>query len=310
MIVERTGEVVPGFHVLGAAEAPVYLLEAPRPVLFDAGFACLGHLYAGHARQVLGQKTPAWLCLTHVHFDHCGAAAHLLEAFPGLTAAASARAAHILSRPGALDLMARLNRQAAQVVEAWRPGLTSPVEFAPFPVDRTLEEGQELDLGGGLGLKVLATPGHTWDFLSYYEPRQGILVCSEASGCAASGDHVISEFLVDFQAYLDNLERFLELEPRVLCQGHRLVYVGQGEVRRFLERSRRAAGEFRAWVDDLLDQEHGQVEAVVARVKAQEYDPRPHPKQPEPAYLLNLGARVSHLAGLRPRAAGPSEETA
>ena len=32
-------------------------------------------------------------------------------------------------------------------------------------------------------------------------------------------------------------------------------------------------------------------------VKAQEYDPRPHPKQPEPAYLINLEARVKHLAG-------------
>ncbi|MBI4797204.1 MAG: MBL fold metallo-hydrolase [Desulfarculus sp.] len=309
MIVDRTGEVVPGFHVLGAAEAPVYLMEAPRPVLFDAGFSCLGPLYAGHARQVLGQAPPAWLCLTHVHFDHCGAAAHLLEAFPGLTAAASAQAAHILSRPGALELMARLNRQSAQLVAAWRPGLVSPVEFKPFAVGRILEDSQELDLGGGLSLMVLATPGHTRDFLSYYIPQRGILVCSEASGCAAAGGHVISEFLVDYDAYLANFERFLELEPRVLCQGHRLVYVGQNEARGFLERSRQAAREFRAWVEDLLDQEHGQVEAVVARVKAQEYDPRPHPKQPEPAYLLNLGARVAHLAGLRPVTAGqPAKE--
>lgn len=309
MIVESTGQIVPGFHVLGAAEAPAYLLQAPRPVLFDAGFACLGPAYADHARRVLGHTPPAWLCLTHVHFDHCGAAAHLLEAFPGLQAAASARAAHILGRPGALDLMARLNRHSAQLVAAWRPGLASDVEFAPFALDRVLEDGQELDLGGGVVLRVLATPGHTWDFLSYHEPRQGILVCGEASGCAASGGHVISEFLVDYQAYLANFERFLELEPRVLCQGHRLVYVGQEEVRAFLERSRRAAVEFRAWVEELLDQEHGQVEAVVARVKAQEYDPRPHPKQPEPAYLLNLRARVSHLAGLRPAAAGPGKET-
>jgi hypothetical protein len=52
-------------------------------------------------------------------------------------------------------------------------------------------------------------------------------------------------------------------------------------------------------VDGLLDQEHGEVDRVVARVKAQEYDPQPQPKQPEPAYLLNLRARVSHLASLR-----------
>jgi hypothetical protein len=34
----------------------------------------------------------------------------------------------------------------------------------------------------------------------------------------------------------------------------------------------------------------------VARLKAEEYDGKPLPKQPEQAYLLNLGAQIKHLA--------------
>ena len=48
---------------------------------------------------------------------------------------------------------------------------------------------------------------------------------------------------------------------------------------------------------DLLTREKGDVGRVVELVKADEYDSRPEPKQPEPAYRINLEARVKHLAG-------------
>ncbi len=312
MIDTRGGEIEPGFHALGAVEVPCYLVDAPRPALFDAGFSCLGPRYAQAIRAVLGQTAPRWLFLTHMHFDHCGAASYLRQAFPGLLVAASARAAAIVQRPGALSLISQLNQTAAANLAGRYPELVPYEDFCPFTVDLVLEEGQELDLGGGLSARVLATPGHTWDFLSYYIPQRGILICSEAGGCAYPSGEVVSEFLVDFQSYLANIERFLTLGPRMLCQGHRLIYVGQDEVRRFLERSRQAATSFKAWVEGLLDQEHGEMERVVARVKAQEYDPQPQPKQPEPAYLLNLRARVSHLARLRgvPEAGRPKEQGA
>jgi hypothetical protein len=44
--------------------------------------------------------------------------------------------------------------------------------------------------------------------------------------------------------------------------------------------------------------EHNDVDKVVNRIKQEEYDPNPGPKQPETAYLLNLRTRVNHLAGL------------
>jgi hypothetical protein len=46
----------------------------------------------------------------------------------------------------------------------------------------------------------------------------------------------------------------------------------------------------------LLDEENGQVEKVAERIKSEEYDPHPGPKQPEQAYLLNIQAKVKHLA--------------
>jgi glyoxylase-like metal-dependent hydrolase (beta-lactamase superfamily II) len=298
MILRDVGPAGPGFHVLGWAQVPSYLLDAPRPALFDAGLACLGRAYARDARAVLRDRPPAYLFLTHVHFDHCGAAAVLKQTFPGLTIAASARAAAILARPNALALMARLNQEGRARFANQRPELIGPEAFEPFAVDLVLADGQEIDLGDGTTLQVLATPGHTWDFLSYWIPERGVLVASEAVGCTDHTGYIVTEFLVDFETYLASVRRLLQLPARVLCQGHTEVFTGP-DVRPRLERTLTAALEFREWVERLLDEEQGDEERVAMRVKAGEYDRRPQPKQPEPAYLLNLRARVAHLAGLR-----------
>jgi glyoxylase-like metal-dependent hydrolase (beta-lactamase superfamily II) len=295
MIFSTTGQAAPGFWVLGTAQVPSYLFTGQRPALVDAGFSCLGPLYQQDADQVLGGRPPALLLLTHVHFDHCGAAAWLKRAYPGLVIAASARAAQIVQRPNALALMERLSQQAAEAMRAWGQNPSPEAAFAPFAVEMILEDGQEVDLGQGRVLQVLHTPGHTWDFLSYHLPAEGILVASEAVGCADSAGKVVTEFLVDFDAYLESLNRLAALKPRVLAQGHRVVYTGQ-DAADYLARAQAAAPVFKALVERLLYEHHGDVEKVVGVIKAQEYDPTPVPRQPEPAYLINLTARVSRLA--------------
>lgn len=305
MRIDRIGTIVPGFHVLGSPEVPSYLLEAPQAALFDAGYSCLGKVYARETRKILGPKAPSWLFLTHVHFDHCGAVAYLKQAFPGLRVAASQRAKEIMQRPGALALMEQLSQHVAQVVAPRLTDETDLPPFGPFEVEEVLTDGQEVDLGGGLTVRVLATPGHTRDFLSYFIPGPDILICSEGAGCGDPQGYVVSEFLVDYQAYLDSIHRLVELKAKVLCQGHGCVYTADS-VPEFLKNSLACALDYKVWVERLLDEEHGDQERVVQRIKAQEYDPRPFPKQPEPAYLLNLGARVKHLAALRQAAANQS----
>lgn len=298
MIFTDMGEVVPGFHVLGNSHTPSYLLDGPRPVLFDGGMSFLADLYVEHARQVLGDRTPEILFLTHVHFDHCGAAAALLEAFPGLRAAASSRAAEILRRPRALALMESLNEEVRSLAPAIGVTRLAAAPFRPFSVDWELTDGDEIDLGGGQSVRVVATPGHTRDFLSYYVPERRILVASEAVGCAHRSGRPMVEFIADYDAYLASIRQLRELDVEVLCQGHEKVYVGR-DVRDYFDRSIEAAETYRRRVEELLDTEGNDAARVVRRIKAEEYDPLPDPKQPEPAYLLNTEARVRVLASRR-----------
>jgi hypothetical protein len=48
-------------------------------------------------------------------------------------------------------------------------------------------------------------------------------------------------------------------------------------------------------VEEFLIQENGDIDQTVSRVKAVQWDNRPWPKQPEPAYILNTRQRVKTI---------------
>jgi glyoxylase-like metal-dependent hydrolase (beta-lactamase superfamily II) len=274
---------------------PIYLLDGAQPVIFEAGLACLGRIYAEATQSVLGNRQPEFLFLTHVHYEHCGATSYLKGVFPALQVAASSQAAQIIKRPNAQRLMRTLSQNAAPLVSGVKKNKLLTEPFQPFDIDLILTDGQVIELKGGLSVQVLATPGHTRDLLSYYIPEKRILIATEAVGCADRTGHIVTEFLVDYESYRTGLERLAALDVEVLCQGHHFVYVGAA-VKDFLARSIESTEQFKTRVEELLRTEGGSVERVVARIKAEEHDGKPLPKQPEKAYLLNLTAQVKHLA--------------
>jgi 2-aminobenzoylacetyl-CoA thioesterase len=299
MLFTSTGQVKDGFHVSGLSVYPVYLLDCQWPVLFDGGVACAGAVYLEAIRSVLGERQPRILFITHVHWDHCGAVSYLKRRFPELQVAASQRAGRILERRNATEQIRRMNDGAERIVMGL-PGvdasrLTSEA-FETFAVDTELTDGERIELGDDITVEVLATPGHTRDHISYYVPREKILIAAEASGCLDSMGNVMTEFLADYDSYMASLERMAALPAEILCQGHRIVFVGRDEVRSFLARSLASAVRFRDRVYELLDTEAGDADRVVRRIKAEQWDANPGIKQPEAAYLLNLTAQVTHLA--------------
>jgi len=301
MIFGTTGPVDRDFHVTGFAWSPAYLLSGATPVVFEAGFYCMGPLYARDIRKVLGNRNPSYLFLTHVHYDHCGAAAYFKKTFPGLRICASRRASEILSRPNAINLMTSLSRNFTRLAAA-SPAIDGNAilhtAFEPFGIDIVFADEEVFSIDPSLSVRVMFTPGHTRDMLSYYIPERKILIATESAGCRGQTGQIISEFLVDFDAYIVSLKRLAALDVDIFCQGHHFVYTGT-DVKEFFDASLEAAFAFRGRVMELLAVEKNSVEKVIERIKQEEYDPNPGPKQPEKAYLLNLKTRVAHLAGKR-----------
>jgi 2-aminobenzoylacetyl-CoA thioesterase len=291
---DQTGIIADDFYVVGNATVPVYLMDGPVPVLFDAGLTALGLVYEADIKKILGNRSPGYLFLTHSHFDHIGAAAHLKAVYPTMNIAGSERTQHILHSDKAIHLIRDLNQEARESLEGLSGISSCKDPFEPFDLDLKLKGGETINLDSGCHIEVMNTPGHTWDFMTYWVPEKKILIASEAVGCDDGAGYIFTEFLVDYDAYVRSLSGLVQLEADILCQGHRLVFTGP-DARAHMHLSLEQAPRFLSMVQKFLKEEHGDIERTVARVKAVEWDPKPWPKQTESAYVINTRIRVNTI---------------
>ena len=290
MVVDQIGEIAYGIYMLGHRAMPVFLVDGDRPALFDAGLAFLGPVYARQIRRVLNDRQPAWCFLTHSHFDHCGAVAYLKSQFPQMKVVCSKKAADVFGRPNAISLISDLNHFAAGMAVdlGIDPGDT---HFEPFGVDATAGEGDCFEISPDITVHAMETPGHTWDFLSYFVPHRKLLVASEALGTPDETGYIVTDCLVDYDVHYQSMQRLSTLDVETLCLGHIYSCTGS-DARRHVVESLVQSRRFRHMVEQFLEAENGDIPAVMNRVKAIEWDGKPGLRQPEPAYVLNLEARV------------------
>ena len=90
------------------------------------------------------------------------------------------------------------------------------------------------------------------------------------------------------------MSRLSEVEYEVLCLGHRQALNGQ-DANNYFQKSMNHCRDFLNLVETSLIEEGGDVQKVIARIRAIEYDPVQGPKQIELAYLLNLEAKVKAI---------------
>ncbi len=292
MIIKNNSKITDGLYLLGPSLFQIFLLTDHHSALIDAGLCCLGRRYIKEVEEILGNSKPDFCLLTHVHWDHCGAVPVFKQFFPKLKVVSSQLGKEILERPRAKQLIQELNQAAG--IEIWHQisGVNPNEEFEPFAIDQVLGDGDTVTLGAEVTFQAMATPGHTRDNLSYYVPEKKILFCSEVAGIPVTNDYILTESLVDFDQYINSLQRLANLEVEVLCFGHYGVYTGK-DAKCYFPRALNYAYFFKNWVNRCLHEENKDIDRVVQRIKAKEYDPLPNPKQPEQAYILNLKAKIS-----------------
>ncbi len=291
MIIKSTGKICENFYVVRSPIAPVYLLAGPDPVLFDGGFTALTLQYETGIKEILKGRDPAYLFLTHSHFDHIGAAGHLQKTWPALRIGGSEKCCEILSKQSAVKLIRDLNAEGTKSFK--KMGIQPLYEhrFEPFDIDIIVRSGTELAVSSDISVIPMNTPGHTWDFMSYWMPEKKIFIASEAVAIFESDGHIQPEFLVDVDAYLDSLEKIKALAPEILCAGHHVVFTKE-DARDHIQKTIQATNDFLSMTKDLLAKNKDDIDRVVSKIKAMEWDIRPWPKQSESAYLLNTRQRV------------------
>jgi len=157
--------------------ASTYLLVGDRVALFDTGPTTVIEHVLDAVREI-GYEPEEIDCLvfSHIHVDHAGAAGSLCRRYPRLRALAHERGVPHLANPS--KLVESMRRVFGENAERWY-GAVEPVPEAQLA---PLADGDVIDLGRGVRLRVVHTPGHAVHHLSLFEEKSGALLAGEALG--------------------------------------------------------------------------------------------------------------------------------
>ena len=294
MIKENNGKIADRLYAIGNPSLPAFLLLGEKPALFDAGMTFMGPTYLKELKTHLGDAGHLRsLLLTHSHYDHCGAAPFLKRKIPGLQVGASRLAAEILKRPNAVRLIQDLSRDPEEKSKHLIGD--ENVSFDSLEVDLPLADGEELSLGDGGPVRIIATPGHTRDALSFYFPEWKILIAGEAVGMFDRNFRIQPNFLSSYEDYLASLRKLEALDVQILLMGHFHALTGE-EARKHASESIKATGALKERIEILLGELGGEQEAVVKRIFKEDYEEGGAILQDEEPYRINLRAKVKVVA--------------
>jgi glyoxylase-like metal-dependent hydrolase (beta-lactamase superfamily II) len=207
---------VGGSELTSPEDAAVYLVcFGDSAALIDAG---CGYGQARLVNNISGYLTASakveFLFLTHCHYDHVGGAEAVRRHYGCKIVAHELDAVY-------------LERGNSEVTAALWYGET----MIPFTVDcKITGAGQTFQVGNG-EIRALHCPGHSPGSVMYVIESEGKKVLF---GQDIHGPLNLS-LLSNQEDYIRSLERLINLEADILCEGHFGIYKGKEEVRKFIK---------------------------------------------------------------------------
>ena len=217
-----TLEICPQVYQVGGGglshpqDCCVYLVEADNSlVLIDAGAGKgTARILENIAQCGFSPANVSHILVTHGHIDHIG----------GLQELQAQTEAEVVAHERELD-----------AIEKGNPRLTAAfwygVKYRPVKVDRVIKQDGETLALGNTEFVFLHTPGHTPGSLS--------ILCRCGGLKVLFGQDIHGPFSKvwgsDIKEWRRSMQRLLELEADILCEGHFGIYRPADAVREYIE---------------------------------------------------------------------------
>jgi len=215
-----------------------YVLMGEKIAIVETGPASsIQNLVQGLTDLGVKADDVSYIAVSHIHLDHGGGVGTLVKHFQNAKVIVHEKGAPHLANPEKLW-------QQSKMVLGELAGIYGEPE--PVPADRIIaaKDGMTFEIGKGIALKVVETPGHASHHLSYYETLSNSVFVGDAAGIYLNDIDVIvpttpSPFKLDMA--LTSLKKLADLKPSVL------YYTHFGKAKNAVEKLHAYADQLRLW---------------------------------------------------------------
>ncbi|MCW4009959.1 MAG: MBL fold metallo-hydrolase [Candidatus Bathyarchaeota archaeon] len=194
-----------------------YILKGKETLIVETGpTSSIPNLLSGLQEINVKPEAVTYIALTHIHLDHAGGAGTLLKKLPNAKIIVHPKGAPHLKNPAVLwEASKKTLDQTAEIFG----------EPEPVPEERMIvaHENMSFDLGDGLTLTTLTTPGHAAHNLSFYEQlNRGVFPGDSAGAYLAEFDVVFPTTPPPFRPDIAvaSLDKLISLNPKFLFYSH------------------------------------------------------------------------------------------
>lgn len=223
----------------------VLLVRGSDTAIVETGHtSCAPRILSELEKRKIPMEEIRYVYVTHRHGDHCGGATPLEEKLPEAVVAGHKYALATLHNPE------RLNAGARELFGSFAEDI---IPLPPTAATEELKGGEVIDLGRGVEIEVVSTPGHTSDHLAYFERKSRTLYTGDAAGLLGPQRYTVlpTAFPPSFKysIYQASLETLREYKPEFLVFSHFGVATGPEVERTF----NRALETLDMWRDTIVN---------------------------------------------------------
>jgi 2-aminobenzoylacetyl-CoA thioesterase len=237
--------VHPRIEYLGRQEMNVYLLKGKEYMIIEGGMSYIApDLLRQFRERGIDISRITRLLILHSHFDHCGIGPFLRRKIPGLRIIGSRRSQELYRKEKVINFIRDRNREMIQALKMAKEAHELNLDFDRMAVDEAVGEGDSIDLGEGVRVRIIEMPGHSSCSIAAYVPSLKALFPSDAGGIPGEGEEIFASGNEDFILYQNSLEKLRPLEVEIVCLARNGAFSGS-DARAYIIRSIEAAEEMR-----------------------------------------------------------------
>lgn len=229
-----------------------YVVKAEKIALFELGISQVVPEVIYHLRQDLQIEKVNYLIAQHCHFDHIGGFVRFKEFFPEAILISHPNTKKVFKETETISLyqrtMEKLNSNP--LFKMVFPKSDEIVQFERPEVEISAEENFLLNLGEGITLKVVHTPGHTPCTFSLWEEKSKTIFVSDAIGAPLPSGRIWPTAFNSFLEYKNSMEKIKSLQPKNIGLGH-IGFLKGENVENFFQKTKEETEKYIALLKDL-----------------------------------------------------------